>query len=516
MASETTSETRSPTSLIDQLFSNRLAKYRRWWRWAVVETVDQADVIEKRREEAYTSPRYLFMLAMSAGIAILGLLLSSPAVVIGAMLIAPLMGPIMGAGFAFAIGDYRWLRGSTLALAAGTVLGIALTALIVYISPLKTVTPEIAARTQPNLFDLAVAIFSSLAGGYSMIRGREGTIVGVAIATALMPPLAVVGFGLATSNWTVFWGALLLYVTNLMTIALTATVMARLYGFSHRLSQKQTHWQTVVIMVVFVALSVPLFIALERIAWEANAARNVRTAVMAGFGPDARISQLDFDLNTDPVAVSATVLTPEPSETAENDSEAALSSALGRDVDLILTQFRVGTAAEAEAIELLASQIDQDQALNEQARVLAEKMALVAGTQIADITIDREARRALVRARTIAGAGMATYRALERRVRDTAPGWTVRIEPPLLPLPTIAFADGEPTPGGRASLELVAWAASRRGQTITLTGGTPATREVAADILAEAGVTPILAVGGPTMSAQWATEPPPETDNAAN
>ena len=66
------------------------------------------------------------------------------------------------------------------------------------LSPLQTVTPEIAARTQPNLFDLFVALFSALAGAYAMIRGREGTIVGVAIATALMPPLAVVGFGLAT------------------------------------------------------------------------------------------------------------------------------------------------------------------------------------------------------------------------------------------------------------------------------------------------------------------------------
>jgi hypothetical protein len=67
---------------------------------------------------------------------------------------------------------------------------------------------------------------------------------GVAIATALMPPLGVVGFGLATANWTVFSGALLLYVTNLMTIALVATTMARIYGFSARLSEKQTRWQT--------------------------------------------------------------------------------------------------------------------------------------------------------------------------------------------------------------------------------------------------------------------------------
>ena len=85
-----------------------------------------------------------------------------------------------------------------------------------HISPIQTVTEEIAARTQPNLFDLLVALFSALAGSYAVIRGREGTIVGVAIATALMPPLAVVGFGLATLNWTVFGGALGLFIPNLV------------------------------------------------------------------------------------------------------------------------------------------------------------------------------------------------------------------------------------------------------------------------------------------------------------
>ena len=168
------------------------------------------------------------MVSMSAGIAILGLLLSSPAVVIGAMLLSPLMDPIMGVGFSLAIGDYRWLRHSARSLAIGALFAILFTALVVFMSPLQTVTSEIAARTRPNLFDLVVAIFSAIAGGYAIIRGREGTIVGVAIATALMPPLAVVGFGLATLNGTVFWGALFLFFTNLTAIALTGTAMARI------------------------------------------------------------------------------------------------------------------------------------------------------------------------------------------------------------------------------------------------------------------------------------------------
>ncbi|MEO0698516.1 MAG: DUF389 domain-containing protein, partial [Pseudomonadota bacterium] len=183
-------------------FARVLFSLRRYWLQDVIGTVNQTEVIEKRRAECVMSERYLFMTAMSGGIAVLGLLLSSPAVVIGAMLLSPLMDPIMGLGFALAIGDYHWLRQSARSLAWGTLMAIALTALVVYLSPIQTITPEIAARTQPNLFDLFVALFSALAGAYAMIRGRDGTIVGVAIATALMPPLAVVGFGLATWNWT--------------------------------------------------------------------------------------------------------------------------------------------------------------------------------------------------------------------------------------------------------------------------------------------------------------------------
>ena len=170
-------------------FTQVIDSWHGWWRRSVTGTVNQADVIAGRREECELSARYLLMLAMSAGIAILGLLLSSPAVVIGAMLLSPLMGPIIGLGFALAIGDFQWIKQASKSLAVGTGISILFCALIVMLSPLQTVTQEIAARTQPNLFDLFVALFSAVAGAYAMIRGREGTVVGVAIATALMPPL---------------------------------------------------------------------------------------------------------------------------------------------------------------------------------------------------------------------------------------------------------------------------------------------------------------------------------------
>ncbi|WP_237487555.1 TIGR00341 family protein [Parapontixanthobacter aurantiacus] len=468
-------------------FASVMLSWRRWWRDAVIGTVDQASVIEKRREEAYTSPRYLFMLAMSAGIAVLGLLLSSPAVVIGAMLIAPLMGPIIGAGFALAIGDYKWLRGSVRALVSGTVLAVALCALIVFVSPLQTVTPEIAARTRPNLFDLGVAVFSALAGAYSMIRGREGTIVGVAIATALMPPLAVAGFGLATTNWTVFSGALLLFVTNLMTIALVATIMARIYGFSAELSERQTRFQTILIVTIFVALAIPLFLSLRQIAWETNAARQIRSTVLESFDGDARISQLSFDLEAEPVTVDATVLTPRTMALAERDGEGSLAVLLGRPVDLRLTQFRVGTQAEAEAAEIAAADARAEEADAARAEAIAANLALVAGVPRSEVLVDRQNRRATVRANPLDGATLAAYRTLERRIADGVDGWRIELRPPLRALPPIAFearlpeeevdADGAagevqfvPTEEGATALALVGWAGARVDAPIALTG----------------------------------------------
>ena len=131
-------------------FARVILSLRKWWRDDVVATVNQEGIVELRREEADLSSRFLFMTMMSAGIAILGLIQSSPAVVIGAMLIAPLMGPIIGLGFAMASGDYVWLRKCAKSVAIGATLAVIFCAVIVFLSPLKTVTAELAARTAPT------------------------------------------------------------------------------------------------------------------------------------------------------------------------------------------------------------------------------------------------------------------------------------------------------------------------------------------------------------------------------
>lgn len=484
-----------------------IAEVREWWTVHVIGQVDQAEVTERRREDGKLSEHYLFMTAMSGGIAILGLLLSSPAVVIGAMLLSPLMGPIMGLGFALAIGDWEWLKQSIRTLLIGSAMAVFLCAVLVFVSPIQTITSEIAARTRPNLFDLFVALFSALAGAYAMIRGREGAIVGVAIATALMPPLAVVGFGLATWNWTVFSGALLLFVTNFLTIALTAFGMAKLYGFRANLTKKQTQFQNFMVATVLVALAVPLFFSLQRIAWETNAQRIVRAELRERFEGGSQVDALEIDFAAKPVGIHAVVFTPRLQPGAELAIEADLTERLGESIKLDLVQYEVGTSATAaERAQLSAARERDERAATTRAQALAVRLALAAGVSTSEVLIDLPRRRALVRAKRLDGASLATYRALETRIAAGEPDWTIELIPPAAALPgAIGFTDGELSDAGAAATDLVGWAALRKDRGIVLTGPA-AEAEVAGERLREAGVPVTVQSGGAPLRASWAAE----------
>lgn len=457
---EKTNTTRPAGPLAPLTGSIRL--FRRWWRVAVRAGVDQQSVIDKVREDSGFTPHFAFMTSMSAGIAILGLLLSSPAVVIGAMLLSPLMGPIMGAGFALAVGDSAWLRQSGRAIMLGTIISILFAALVVTMSPLQTVTAEIAARTRPNLFDLAVALFSALAGAYAMIRGRMGTIVGVAIATALMPPLAVVGFGLATFNWSVFGGSLLLFFTNLMTIALTATAMARLYGFRSNLSERQSQVQVAIMTMVFVALAIPLGLSLRQIAWEANVSRSANGFIKDQFGDRASVSKIEIDFDAEPIVVNATVFTPRILAGADEQSTRMISRTLGQLIAVKITQFKVESGEDAQSAELAAARAQaQAQQAEIQVTRLRENLALIAGAPMDDVTLDTSRRRALVIARPLPGASLASYNALEQRVAAEAKDWTIRLQPPAIALPELEVAGDTVVVGSVRDLELIVWAFDR-------------------------------------------------------
>lgn len=435
----------------------------RWWRRSVVDTVDHNQVIARIVDDSGPTARYLFMTMMSAGIAVLGLLLSSPAVVIGAMLISPLMGPILGIGFGLALFDFAELRRSLGAFALGSIVAVAFAALIVLASPLQAATSEIMARTRPNLFDLLVALFAALAGTFAIIRGRGETIVGVAIATALMPPLAVVGYGLATRNLPVFSGSLALFGTNFVTIALAATIMARLYGFGHQLSSKQTMMQSVVLFLAFAAMATPLALALSQIAREALFVSQVRSELSNHFGPDSRVTQLEVDFHRTPWEVRSVVVAPRSMATSAAALRDELARELGRPISLQLNQILVDPSEGAQGErDALARANEAALNGNDKGREIAALLSLVAGAPLDRVTIDRGNHRAIVAAGTLPGADLATYYELERRIAAGAEGWTVEVIPPATSLPAIEFANGSNLDQGASqSATLSAWAARR-------------------------------------------------------
>lgn len=459
---------------------SRQASWRlsRWWADEMTAGVDHEAVVRQVYEDSGWSSHFAVMTLMSAGIAVLGLLLSSPAVVIGAMLISPLMGPIIGLGFGIATFDWREIRRTLVPLVIGVVLALLFCAVIVLLSPLQTVTSEISSRTRPNLFDLLVALFAGLAGTYAMIRGRHGAIVGVAIATALMPPLAVMGFGLATADWGVLAGSGLLFFTNLVTISAAAAVLARLYGFAANLSPHQTRMQALLIVLVLVALAIPLGLSLRQIAWEALVSREASSAIAAAFPSDSRVNDLNIDFDARPVEFEATVITPEYRPDAERKLQARLSDLVGGAVILSLDQVR---AVHGDG----AAPVSSVSAGERAAARVAERLALVAGVPPANVVVDRVGHKAVVRAAPIPGADLSVYRTLEQRVAASESGWTVTLVPPVLALPPVPLRDGA---ADESALQTVIWAGRRLQMPIGVTGDSPETTSAVVAKLTAAGL----------------------------
>ncbi|GAB5534488.1 MAG: hypothetical protein Rubg2KO_07370 [Rubricoccaceae bacterium] len=201
----------------------------RWW--------DRPTLFRETADAATdTDLPFWAVLLLSGAIATLGLALDATAVVIGAMLVAPLLGPLLGLSLALAVGDGRLALQTALTILLGAVGVIALAALLTVLLPFQDVTSEISARTRPTTLDLAIAVFSGLAGAVVTVsRGHRlsASIPGVAIAVALIPPLGVAGFAIGTGRWAMVEGPLLLFGANLGGIVLSGMGAFLLVGM-HR------------------------------------------------------------------------------------------------------------------------------------------------------------------------------------------------------------------------------------------------------------------------------------------
>ncbi|MCO6480743.1 MAG: DUF389 domain-containing protein [Phaeodactylibacter sp.] len=174
----------------------------------------------------------LWILMFAIMVASVGLNVNSPAVVIGAMLISPLMGPIMGIGLGVGINDLELIVKAFRNLAIAVGISVLTSAAYFWISPLNDAQSELLARTSPTLWDVLIALFGGLAGIVAGSRKeKSNAIPGVAIATALMPPLCTAGYGLATAQWNYFFGAFYLFFINSVFISFSTYLIVRLLGF---------------------------------------------------------------------------------------------------------------------------------------------------------------------------------------------------------------------------------------------------------------------------------------------
>lgn len=216
-------------------------KARYWLRKFVpqVSLERRGEVRVNLRNAAQPDFDYFVMVVLSSMIATLGLLINSGAVIIGAMLVAPLMSPIIGLGLGSLVGDEKTLKYAASAILRGAFVAIVIAVLLTWLNnslpfvTLQELPAEVLARTKPSPIDLLIALAGGLAAAFALAQpSLSAALPGVAIATALMPPLGVVGIGIALGRWDVAGGALLLFTTNAVTIAFASMLVFFVLGFS--------------------------------------------------------------------------------------------------------------------------------------------------------------------------------------------------------------------------------------------------------------------------------------------
>jgi uncharacterized hydrophobic protein (TIGR00271 family) len=320
---------------------------------------------------------YWLVLSLAGAIAALGLALNSSAVIIGAMLIAPLLAPVVGLGLSLAIGDGRLAVQTALIVLASTIAVVLVGALLALALPVpfQTTTTEIAARTRPTTLDLVIAVFSGLAGATVSVARRSrlsGAVPGVAVAVALVPPLAVTGYGIGTGwNWPIIRGSLLLYGANLAGIVMSGMAVFLIAGM-HRpqvlqtdalwherasrspfsawveripglrsLGLMQSVWARLALVVGFAAVvAIPLRASLQQIARETRVQRAVEASMRMFNNPGhSFIISRDVELGQKATHVVLNVATTEWfADSTRREFERHASANAGEPVSLELDQ----------------------------------------------------------------------------------------------------------------------------------------------------------------------------------
>ena len=284
-----------------------------------------------------------WLLMCSIMVASLGLNLNSPAVIIGAMLISPLMSPILGIGLGFGINDRETLFISLQHFFIAIIIALVTSYLFFTITP-TDLTDEIRSRTAPNLLDGLVAIFGGTAGVISTTRkDKSNAIPGVAIATALMPPLCVAGYGLADGNPSLFLNSFYLFFLNSFFIALSTYLVIRLLRFRYKefLNPKERKRNAIIMTIFSVLILMPAILLLTTALKENREKRVIESFIETHFeDEDTAIADHDIKI-TDSITYVDIQLIGVPVNVNKTDScDSALDDILGKEVKISTYQSR--------------------------------------------------------------------------------------------------------------------------------------------------------------------------------
>lgn len=249
------------------------------YRFSLTEdSAEQNDVFESIKGNVEFKGANLWTLIFAIFIASIGLNVNSTAVIIGAMLISPIMGPIMGVGLGMGINDFELVKKGLRNLIIASVISIASSTLYFWITPLHAASSEILARTSPSIWDVFIAALGGLAGIIAVTRKEKNNVIpGVAIATALMPPLCTAGFGIATGNLYYFLGAMYLYFINSLFICIGTYLIVRYMKFHKKRFEDKVYEKRVrryILVITIVTVTPSIFLAyriVDRTIFENNA-----------------------------------------------------------------------------------------------------------------------------------------------------------------------------------------------------------------------------------------------------
>ncbi|MGV0029000.1 DUF389 domain-containing protein [Phormidesmis priestleyi] len=297
--------------------------------------------------EATPNLTYLTLIIGSCIIATLGLLSNSVAVIIGAMIIAPLMLPIRALAFSALTANIQLFRQSLIALGVGTLLAVGIACSLGLVSGLSSFGSEILSRTKPTLLDLGIAIAAGGISGYAKLQPKiSGSLAGTAIAVALMPPICVVGLGVSHANWSLSLGATLLYLTNLLGIILACMMAFLITGCS---PLKRAQKPLMITLVLTGLLIIPLSVSFVKLIRQSQLEASLKSALLSRTVSFQRLELVNIDTNwlTDPPEVRLSVQAKDPITPKQvRLLETFLERETGQQFSLI---FQVGKITEVRA-----------------------------------------------------------------------------------------------------------------------------------------------------------------------